>query len=303
MLKDFEERMGHTLNMKNLGNLRYYLGIQFERDENGNFLLHQKGYIERKLDKFNLTDSKPSNIPVDPGYQKRQEVQEDTKSKEIYRSAIGALNYLATNTRPDIAVGTSILSRHVNDPKESDWVEVKRIYRYLKHTMDKKLKLGNLCESHQQLIGYVDADWGGDAKDRKSNTGYVFKYFGAPISWASRKQSMVTLSSTEAEYIALTEATQEALWLRRLLEDLNQDIFGPTVLFEDNQSCIKLLQNEKASHRTKHIATKYYFVRDLCKSKELEVKYCPSEIMIADLLTKPLEAVKTRQFTMDIGLI
>ena len=92
MLKDFEERMGHTLNMKNLGNLRYYLGTQFERDENGIFLLHQKGYIERKLDKFNLTDSKPSNIPVDPGYQKRQEVQEDAKSKEIYRSAIGALN-------------------------------------------------------------------------------------------------------------------------------------------------------------------------------------------------------------------
>ena len=95
------------------------------------------------------------------------------------------------------------------------------------------------------MIGYVDADWGGDAKGRKSNTGYVFKYFGAPMSWASRKQSMVTLSSTEAEYIALTEAAQEALWLRRLLDDLNQDIVGSTLLFEDTQSCIKLLQNEK----------------------------------------------------------
>src|SRR6218665_2583182 len=99
----------------------------------------EKGYNERKLDKFNLTDSRPSNIPVDPGHQKRQEVQEEAKNNEIYRTAIGALNYLATNTRPDIAVGTSILSRHVNNPKESDWVEVKRIYRYLKYTMDKKL--------------------------------------------------------------------------------------------------------------------------------------------------------------------
>src|SRR6218665_843587 len=165
--------MGHTLNIKNLGDLKYYLGIQFERHENGIFLLHQKGYIERKLDKFNLTDSRPSNISVDPSYQKRQEVQEEAKNKEIFRSAIGALNYLATNTRPDIAVGTSILSRHVNNPKESDWVEVKRIYRYLKHTMDKKLKLGNRNETENQLVGYVDAD-------RKSNTGYVFKFCGAP---------------------------------------------------------------------------------------------------------------------------
>ncbi len=303
MFKEFEKRMGHTLNIKNLGDLKYYLGIQFERDENGIFLLHQKGYIERKLDKFNLTDSRPSNIPVDPGYQKRQEVQEEAKNKEIYRSAIGALNYLATNTRPDIAVGTSILSRHVNNPKESDWVEVKRIYRYLKHTMDKKLKLGNRNETENQLVGYVDADWGGDPQDRKSNTGYVFKFCGAPISWASRKQSMVTLSSTESEYIALTEAAQEALWMRRLLEELDQEVVKPTVLFEDNQSCIKLLQNEKSSHRTKHVATKFHFVRDLYKSKELDVKYCPSERMIADLLTKPLEAVKTRQFTLDIGLI
>src|SRR6218665_294510 len=108
---------------------------------------------------------------------------------------------------------------------------------------------------------------------------------------------MVTLSSTESEYIALTEAAQEALWMRRLLEELDQEVVKQTVLFEDNQSCIKLLQNEKSSHRTKH------FVRDLYKSKELDVKYCPSERMIDDLLTKPLEAVKTRQFTLDIGLI
>jgi len=302
MLSQFEEEMSKKLIMKNLGNLKYYLGIHFERDDQGIFLLHQKNYIESKLEKFNLTDSKPSHIPVDPGYQKRTEVQVEAKNKDIYRSAIGALNYLATNSRPDISVGTSILSRHVNDPKESDWVEVKRIYRYLKYTIDKKLKLGNMDVTKEQLIGYVDADWSGDTQDRKSNTGYVFKYFDAPISWASRKQAMVTLSSTEAEYIALTEATQEGLWLRRLLTDLNQNLTGPTVLFEDNQSCIKLLQNERASHRTKHIATKHHFVRELCKSKELDVQYCPSENMMADLLTKPLEAVKTRKFTQAFGL-
>ena len=129
-----------------------------------------------------------------------------------------------------------------------------------------------------------------------------FKYKGAPIQWASHKQSMVTLSSTEAEYIALSETVQESIWIRRLIQDLNENITGPTVIFEDNQSCIKMLQNEKSSGRTKHIDTKYHYVRDLLKQGEIDVIYCASNEMMADLLTKPLEATKTKQFTKDIGL-
>ena len=108
-------------------------------------------------------------------------------------------NWSATNTRQDIVVGTAILSRHVNSHKESDWAEVKRIYLYLKHTMDKKLKLGNRNETENQLGGYVDADWGDDPQDRQSN-GPVFKFCGAPISWECRKQSVVTASLTKAKY-------------------------------------------------------------------------------------------------------
>lgn len=197
--------------------------------------------------------------------------------------------YLATNSRPDIAVGTSILARHVSDPKQADWNEVKRIFRYLIHTKDKRLRLGTPEENHTyQLIGYADADWGGDVSDRKSNTGFYFKYLGAPISWTSRKQTMVTLSSTEAEYIALVEATQESLWITRILKDLNQELIGPAIIYEDNQSCIKLLQNDRSSPRTKHIATKYHFLRELFKSGEIDIRYCLSDKMTADLLTKPL---------------
>ena len=200
MIENFEKQLNKDLVLKNLGNLQYYLGLQFERDNEGIFLLHQQRYIERKLEEFNLTDSRPSNIPVDTGYQKRQETEDSMANEEVYRKAIGSLLYLATNSRPDIAVGTSILARHVSDPKQSDWTEVKRIFRYLKHTKEKKLRLGTPEEKHiKQLIGYADADWGGDVQDRKSNTGYYFKYLGAPISWTSRKQTMVTLSSTEAE--------------------------------------------------------------------------------------------------------
>jgi len=176
--------------------------------------------------------------------------------KDVYRKAIGSLQYLATNSRPDIAVGTSILARHVSCSTVADWTEVKRIFRYISHTKDKKLKLGDtnfIMQYDTQLVGYADADWGGDAEDRKSNTGYVFKYLGAPSTWSSKKQTLVTLSSTEAEYIALSEAVKEGIWIKRLLKDFNQHVAEPMLIYEDNQNCIRLLKNERSSLRTKHI--------------------------------------------------
>lgn len=304
MIKSFEEQMNKTLVMKNLGNLQYYLGLQYERGEDGIFLVHQKHYIDKKLQQFNLSDCRPSQVPVDPGYQKRFSVSEKMRNPEIYRKAIGSLLYLATNSRPDIAIGTSILARKVSDPEQADWTEVKRIFRYLKYTRDLKLRLGDQSDQvNQKLVGYVDADWGSDVHDRKSNTGYFFKYLASPIVWTCRKQDLVSLSSTEAEYIALAEATQELLWIKRILEDFNQDTDEPTTVYEDNQSCIRMLESNSASQRTKHVDTKYHFIRDLYKLRHIAVKYLPSEHMTADLLTKPLGPQKIRLFTRQIGLI
>ena len=298
--------MNKLLIMNRLGDLQYYLGLQYERDEDGIFVVHQKHYIEKKLQEFSLSDSRPSKLPIDPEYRKNQDVQEDMKNPEIYRKAIGSLLYLSNNTRPDVAIGTFILARRVNDPKKSDWNEVKRMFRYLIYSKVLKLKLGSVQEhDNQQLIGYADADWGSNVEDRKSNSGSVLKYLGARVIWASRKQSLVSLSSTEAEYISLTECVQEALWVRRILDDFNQDVQDHTVIFEDNQSCIKMLQKDKTavSQRTKHIATKYHFVRDLYHSQTIDVKYLPSQQMIADLLTKPLGAQKISQLLKDFPLL
>ena len=304
MIQKFETDMNREFVMKDVGNLHCYLGIQIEQGDDGMYFLHQKSYIEKKLKEFNLSDSKPSSIPVDPGYQKNRKSSESMNNKEIYRKAIGSLLYLSTNSRPDIAIGTSILARHVDDPSQADWTEVKRIFRYLNHTKDKRLKLGSLSEQYNnQLIGYADADWASDTDDRKSNTGFLFKYLGAPIAWCSRKQNLVTLSSTEAEYIALSEAAKEGIWIRRILKDFNQDTGDPTIMFEDNQSCIKLIQDEKSCQRTKHIDTKYHFVRELSKSGTIEVKYCPTSKMPADLLTKPLDCIKLKQLMQLIGIM
>lgn len=222
------------------------------------------------------------------------------ENNTLYHELIGCLLYISINTRPDIAAVVSILSRHVSRPTESDWVELKRLIKYLIGTKDLKLKLES--KKTEVLVGYADADWAQNRDDRKSNSGYIFKYRGACISWSCRKQNCVSLSSTEAEYIALAEACQEALWLRKLILDFELSEVQRITIFEDNQSCVKLVDNEKFSRRTKHIDTKYHFVRDLKQKDIVNIQYCPTDNMVADLLTKPLHFIKLNKFRSELLL-
>jgi hypothetical protein len=153
------------------------------------------------------------------------------------------------------------------------------------------------------LVGYSDADWAGDIRSRKSTTGFVYMFAGAAVSWCSRKQSSVTLSSMESEYVALSEASQELVWLRILLKELGEPCQGPVTVLEDNQSCITFASSERTSRRSKHIETRAHFVRQLCDEKVLNLKYCPTEHMVADVLTKPLGATKHRKFAGMMGLV
>lgn len=252
------------------------------------FSICQTNYIKKMLKEFAMEDSRPSKIPMDPGYY-RLERGQTLPNNNKYREAIGSLLYLAVNTRPDIMASVTILSQCVSCPTTTDWTEVKRIFRYLKHTEDYKLRLGGNSE---ELHGFCDADWAGDRSDRKSKSGYLFKYKGAALSWSSRKQSCITLSSTEAEYVALSEACQESKWLRQLMEDLGEPLTQPITLYEDNQSCIKLVDSEKMRQRTKHVDVRFHFCREMKISGEIDVKYCPGTEMMADGLTKPVAWVK-----------
>lgn len=294
-------RMKQHFQMSDLGHISYYLGLEIERDENGIFSIHQKGYIKKILKSFGQEDAKPSKIPMDPGYSKNEQNAQLLPDNILYQKLIGCLIFLSTKTRPDIALSTSILASKVSNPTEMDWTEAKRILRYLKGTIDLKLKLGNTDKNRSKLFGYCDADWAGSS-DRKSISGYLFKLFGGTISWASRKQTCVALSSTESEYVALAEGCQETIWLRRLLEDFNEKQSDPTVILEDNQSCLKVAGNEKFSKRTKHIDTKFHFVKNYQEENITKYEYCPTEDMVADMLTKPLEAVKLKKFVQAAGL-
>lgn len=199
-------------------------------------------------------------------------------SNDRYQQLIGCLLYASVNTRPDISASVSILAQKVAEPTEEDWNELKRVVKYLKGTAELSLTFGG-NNSPMDLIGYADADWGENRIDRKSNTGYIFMLYNNPIIWSCKKQTCVALSSTEAEFISLSEACKEAVWIRRLLKDFNIPVNDATTIFEDNQSCLKLIHEEKFSARSKHIDIKKFFVKDYIDKGEVNCTYCPTEDM------------------------
>ena len=188
----------------------------------------------------------------------------------------------------------------MSSPSETHWTGIKRILRYLRGTVNYGLVYdGN---GSADLIGFSDADWAGDIDTRRSTSGYAFQMGKSTVSWCSRKQATVAKSSTEAEYVALSTATQEGIWLRRLLSGLMMDMKNPTLIYEDNQGAIDLSKNPKYHDRTKHIDVCHHFVRERVASKEISVRYCPTDNMTADILTKGLSTVKYQKFREMLGV-
>ncbi len=209
--------------------------------------------------------------------------------------------YLSTGTRPDIAYAVGSVAKYTSNPTQRHWIAVKRILRYLKGTAEFGLQY--LASNTEDLHGYSDSDWGGDLDDRKSTSGYLFKFGGAPISWRSKKQSTVALSTAEAEYIALSSATQEATWLQQLISELQNMSIGPTVLSEDNQAAICMARNTQYHGRTKHIDLRHHFVREKVSEGAIDLKYCPTDCMIADILTKGLPSVTFERLRNEAGIV
>jgi len=196
---------------------------------------------------------------------------------------VGALLYLSSTIRPDIAHAVSEVARFSNNPGEQHWIAAKRILRYLKKTVGLQLKV------------FSDADFAGDTDNRRSTSGCCVLFGGGVVSWFSKRQSTVALSTMEAELMAMTAAIQEALWLKMLLTELSVDVVettGVTVL-QDNQAAIAFSQNPKYFSRAKHLDIRFYFVREKVHAGEISIKYCPTKEMVADVLTK---AISEKQF-------
>lgn len=282
---------------ENLGEVRNYLGMRIERSNDGMFFLDQRKYIQRIIEQFELQNAKGSDIPLNPTYYS-DPCDDKMANNSKYRSAIGCLLYVAMNTRPDIAAAVGILSQKVSEPTIKDWKEVKRVICYLKSTIQLRLKIG--CnDSHITPIGYSDANWAECRNTRKSNSGCIFK-LGGPIIWYCRRQDSVALSSSEAEYIALSEACKEGLWLQRLLQDFSWKGGKCITIYEDNQNVLTWVKTKKPSGRSKHIDTRLHFIGEHISAGRIKLIYCPTAEMVADIFTKGLpkdKFVRLRKLT------
>ncbi len=184
-----------------------------------------------------MQDVKSVSTPVDTSIKLTKAVDsKELFDQNIYQSAVGCLLYLSTSTRPDISFAVSNVAKYSSEPTRKHWTAVKRILRYLMGTAT--LGLMYTARSPDDLHGYSDSDWAGDLDDRKSTSGYMFLLSGAPVSWRSKKQTTVALSTAEAEYIALCYASQEATWLRQLISEIKCESSQATVLYQDNQAAI-----------------------------------------------------------------
>jgi hypothetical protein len=215
-----------------------------------------------------------------------------------YREAVGALMYAALATRPDISFAVSLLSRFSSNPGRAHWEAVKRVYRYLIGSRDLWLTYGGEPRS---LVGFGDAD-GSMAEDRHAISGYAFLIDGGAVSWSSRRQEIVSLSTTESEYVAATHAAKETLWLRSLIKEILAPLDEPTTLFSDNQSAIALAHDHQYHARSKHIDVRYHFIRWVIEEGSLRLVYCPTDAMVADILTKGLPSPKVKHFAAELGL-
>ena len=299
-IAEVKAAIANRFEAKDMGELHYFLGVKVVQDQKaGTIWLGQPAYSESILQQFNMQDAKSCKTPVDLSLKLTKATEESSLvNQELYQSAVGKLLYLSTRTRPDIAFAVSTVAKFTAKPTEQHWTAVKRILRYIAGTINFGLQFtrgGSI-----DCTGFSDADWAGDITDHKSTSGYLFKVGGGPVSWRSRKQTCVALSTAEAEYMSLTLAAQEAMWLNRLLAELQsqKEPSKPAILYEDNQSAICMTKNPQFHGRCKHIDIKYHFIRDEAKKGTIDVRYCRTDDMIADMLTKGLHAeqfVKLRE--------
>ena len=299
-LEEFKKHLQSQLDVKYSGLVEYCLGINFKQ-VNGTICMTQESYIRELLSRFNLSDANPVACPMDPSIRLEKVSRCNSNEEEDfpYRQLVGALNYLATCTRPDIANAVSRLSQFLNCYGKEHWIAGKRVLRYLKGTM----KFGLVFRSTDEpLYGYTDADWGNSLDDRKSFTGYCFLLSGSAISWESRKQCTVALSSTEAEYMALSDGTKKAIYLKNLMKELGFKARKIEV-YTDNIGTIKISENPVFHRRTKHIDIRHHFIRYAIQDGLIALKHVPTEDMGADVLTKPLSKVKHYKCLSILGIV
>ena len=304
-IREVKRALSKRVEIKDLGKLHHFLSIAVKQDEErGRAWIDQPSYTRNLLERFEMQDCKPVTTPVDASVKLQKATDEDELvDQQLFQSAIGRLMYLSLCTRPDIACAIGNLAKFCAKPTKVHWTALKRVLRYLKGTTNHGILYQRQeTTPESELIGFADADWAGDVTDRRSTSGYVFCLSGGAISWRSKKQDCVALSTAEAEYVALSSAGQESVWLRKLTAELGQVSSHPTTIYEDNQSAISMRKNPQYHGRAKHIDIRHHYIREQVSNKEIQVEYCPTNNMAADIFTKGLTREQFCRLRDKIGI-
>ncbi|KAJ3474117.1 hypothetical protein NLI96_g12642 [Meripilus lineatus] len=295
--------------LRDLGPSSYLLGIEITRNRSLRSLsLSQRQYIINTLTTFSMFDCNPVSTPMDPGLSlsAADGPQTDSERQEMstipYINAVGALMYLSTCIRPDISYTVHKLARFNTNPGMAHWKAVKHLFRYLKGTMDLTLTYSPNPHSTELFRTFSDADHAGEVDSRKSTGGFVVMIGTGAVSWSSKLQSMVGLSTTEAEFVAGNEAGKELMWIRNLLTEIGYTFDGPSTLFMDNNSAISVAKNPTHHSKMKHVDLRLHWLRDMVESGYISPVHLSTHDMPADLLTKALPRVKVQQFRGLMGL-
>ncbi|PIL28794.1 transcription factor [Ganoderma sinense ZZ0214-1] len=306
LIVEVKTKLREAFEILDEGEIHWILGFAVIRDRAARTLsLSQTAYIEAIIRRYGLEDAKPLSMPMDPHVQLTAEQSPKTTAEVAemrnvpYREVVGSLQYASMGTRPDITYAVSVLSRFLENPGRTHWEACKRVFRYLAGTKHLRLTYG---AKEVDLVGFTDAD-GSMHDDRRAVSGYAFLIDGAAVSWASKKQELISLSTTESKYVAITHAAKEAIWLRSLIGQLFTPFVDATPLHSDNQSAIALTKDHQYHARTKHIDIRFHFICWIVEDKKVKLVYCPTEDMVADILTKALPSPKVKHFAASLGLL
>jgi hypothetical protein len=301
MIEEFKESMKGRFAMTDLGKMRYFLGVEVNQNEKGIFIFQHK-YASEILSRFGMKECNKVCSPIVPGCKLVKDENGKASDSTTYKQMVGCLMYLLA-TRPDIAFSVCLVARYMERPTEIHVAAVKRIMRYLKGSLSFGIWYRSGDVDDLQMIGWTDSDYAGDSDDRKSTSGYVFKLASGAISWSSKKQPIVTLSTTEAEFVAAASSACQAVWLRNVLSHLGCNQKNGSVILCDNSSSIKLSKNPVMHGRCKHIDVRYHFLRDLTRDNVIELRHCSSQDQLADVLTKPLKLESYCRLREGLGVV
>ncbi|RVW51356.1 Retrovirus-related Pol polyprotein from transposon TNT 1-94 [Vitis vinifera] len=285
MFVKFKNSMKLEFDMTDLGKMKYFLGMEVLQNSEGIYISQRK-YAKEVLERFGMEKSNSVKNPIVPGDRLTKNEGGVKVDATKYKQLVGSLMYL-TATRPDLMYVVCLISRFMASPTEMHLQAAKRVLRYLKGTVDLGVFYQN--EGNGELMAYTDSDYAGDVDDRKSTSGYVFLLSEGAVAWSSKKQPVVTLSTTKAEFVAAASCACQGVWMRRVLEKLGHSQGKCTTVLCDNNSTIKLSKNPVMHGRSKHIDVRFHFLRDLTREGVVELKHCGTQEQVADIMTKPLK--------------